>query len=214
MNFAREIHLSWRLLARDYRAGELTLIALAIVIAVASVTTVGFFTDRVGRVLDQQANRLLGADLVIANSRPLPEDLREEAARRGLAVTGMLRFPSMVVHGDRNVLSDVRAVSPGYPLRGELRIADHLFGPDRVAGTIPEPGTAWVDERLHTALELPAGAAVGLGRTRLRVAAVTTHEPGVELGFLGGAPRVVLNVADVPATELLQPGSRVSYRLH
>jgi putative ABC transport system permease protein len=214
MSYMRAIALAWRLLGRDYRAGELTLIALAIVIAVASVTTVGFFTDRVRRVLDQQANRLLGADLVIADSRPLPQDLREEAARRGLAVTGILRFPSMVVYGDRNVLSDVRAVSPGYPLRGELRIADQLFGPDRVAGMIPEPGTAWVDERLHTSLDLPAGAAVGVGKTRLRVAAVATHEPGVELGFLGGAPRVVLNAADVPATELLQPGSRVSYRLY
>jgi putative ABC transport system permease protein len=214
MNLAREIRLAWRLLARDYRAGELTLIALAIVIAVASVTTVGFFTDRVRRVLDQQANRLLGADLVIADSRPLPEELRQEAFRRGLAATDLLRFPSMVTHGDRNVLSDVRAVSAGYPLRGELRIADQLFGADRSAGTIPEPGTAWVDERLHTSLDLPAGASVGLGKTRLRVAAVTTHEPGVELGFLGGAPRVILNAADVPATALIQPGSRVSYRLY
>ena len=214
MNLAREIRLAWRLLARDYRAGELTLIALAIVIAVASVTTVGFFTDRVRRVLDQQANRLLGADLVIADSRPLPEELRQEAFRRGLAATDLLRFPSMVTHGDRNVLSDVRAVSAGYPLRGELRIADQLFGADRSADTIPEPGTAWVDERLHTSLDLPAGASVGLGKTRLRVAAVTTHEPGVELGFLGGAPRVILNVADVPATALIQPGSRLSYRLY
>jgi putative ABC transport system permease protein len=214
MNFARKIHLAWRLLVRDYRAGELTLIAVAIVIAVASVTTVGFFTDRVRRVLDQQANRLLGADLVITDSRPLPEDLREEALRRGLAVTGMLRFPSMAVHGDRNVLSDVRAVSPGYPLRGELRIADYLFGPDRPAGAIPQPGTVWVDERLHTSLELDAGGSISLGKLRLRVAAVITHEPGVELGFLGGAPRVVFNAADVPATGLVRPGSRVSYRLH
>jgi putative ABC transport system permease protein len=213
-SISQAIALAWRLLARDYRAGELTLIAVAIVIAVASVTTVGFFTDRVRRVLDQQANRLLGADLVITDSRPLPEDLREEALRRGLAVSGMLRFPSMAVHGDRNVLSDVRAVSPGYPLRGELRIADQLFGPDRPAGAIPEPGTVWVDERLHTSLELDAGGSISLGKLRLRVAAVITHEPGVELGFLGGAPRVVFNADDVAATGLVQPGSRISYRLH
>jgi len=212
--FLRVIALAWRLLVRDYRAGELTLIAAAIVIAVASVTTVGFFTDRVRRVLDLQANRLLGADLVIAYSRPLPAELREEALRRGLAATAIMSFPSMAVQGDRNVLADVRAVAPGYPLRGELRIAERLFGPDRQAGAIPEPGTAWVDERLHTSLELGTDDSIGLGKSRLRVAAIVTHEPGVELGFLGGAPRLVLNAADVPATGLVQPGSRVSYRLH
>jgi putative ABC transport system permease protein len=213
MRFAQEIVLAWRLLARDYRAGEITLIATAIIIAVASVTTVGFFTDRVQRVLELQGNRLLGADLVIADSRPLDPELREEALRRGLAAVGIVRFPSMVIHGDRTVLADVRAVAPGYPARGELRIADHLFGTDRAAGTIPEPGTAWVDERLHTSLELGQDDRIEIGKSRLKVAAVVTHEPGVELGFLSGAPRLVLNAEDLAATGLLQPGSRVGYRL-
>lgn len=213
MNFAGEIHLAWKLLARDYRAGEITLIATAIIIAVAAVTTVGFFTDRVQRVLELQANRLLGADLVIADSRPLDPELRQEAVRRGLAAIEIIRFPSMVVQGDRTVLADVKAVSPGYPLRGELRIADRLFGRDRVAETIPGPGTVWVDERLHTSLDLEADDRIGVGGSRLRIAGVVTHEPGVEMGFLSGAPRLVLNAADLAATGLVQPGSRVRYRL-
>lgn len=214
MKLARTIALAGRLLGRDYRAGELTLIAVAIVIAVASVTTVGFFTDRVRRVLDEQANRLLGADLVINDTRPLPEEIRQEALRRGLAVADVMRFPSMAIHGERNVLADVRAASAGYPLRGELRIADYLFGPDRAADMVPERGTVWVDTRLYTALELAAGDSISLGRSRLRVAAIITHEPGVELGFLSGAPRVILNAADIPATGLVRPGSRVRYRLY
>ena len=213
MSLLREIRLAWKLLARDYRAGEITLIAAAIVVAVAAVTTVGFFTDRVQRVLELEANRLLGADLVISDSRPLDPELRREAARRGLAVAEIVRFPSMVVLGERTVLADVKAVSPGYPLRGELRVADRLFGPDRVAGTIPGPGTVWVDARLHTSLDMQAQARIGLGNSRLAVTNVVTHEPGVELGFLSGAPRLLLNAEDLAATGLVQPASRVRYRL-
>jgi putative ABC transport system permease protein len=213
MSLLREIRLAWRLLARDARAGEITLIATAIVVAVAAVTTVGFFTDRVQRVLELEANRLLGADLVISDSRAIDPELRREAARRGLAAAEVIRFPSMVVLRERTVLADVRVVSPGYPLRGELRIADRLFAPDRLAGAIPKPGTVWVDERLHTSLDLAAEDRIGVGASRLAVGAVITHEPGVELGFLSGAPRVILNAEDLAATRLVQPGSRVRYRL-
>jgi putative ABC transport system permease protein len=213
MNFAREIRLAWRLLKRDYRAGELTLIAVAIVIAVAAVTTVGFFTDRVQRALTQQANWLLGADLVIADSRPISLELKDEAARRGLSVIEVTRFPSMVVHGERNMLADVKVVTKGFPLRGELRIAERLFGPDRRTDTVPAPGTVWVDERLHTGLELSGSDRLSVGNAGVRVAAILTHEPGVAIGFLSGAPRLMLNASDLAATGLIQPGSRVRYSL-
>ena len=210
----RTVALAWRLLARDYRAGELALIAVAIVIAVASVTTVGFFTSRVQAALDQQANRLLGADLVIGDSRPLPQELRQDAERRGLAAIAVLRFPSMAISGDRSVLAAIKAVEPGYPLRGELRIAERLFGADRRAEKIPAPGEAWVDERLYTSLEVGAGGRITLGNRDFKVVAIITHEPGVDLGFLSGAPRVLLNAGDLASTGLVQAGSRVRYRLN
>src|SRR5688500_20204033 len=118
MGYARDIRLAWRLLARDYRAGELALIAAAIVVAVASVTTVGFFTSRVQRALDQQANRLLGADIVIADTRPIGPALKSGAERLGLTTVSIMRFPSMAIRGERSILTDVKAVAPGYPLRG------------------------------------------------------------------------------------------------
>jgi len=214
MNFAREIHLAWRLLARDYRAGELALIAFAIIVAVAAVTTVGFFSSRVKQALEQQANRLLGADIVIADSRPLGPELEQGATGLGLAVTSVMRFPSMALRGDRSVLTEVKAVAPGYPLRGELRITERLFAPDRLAGTLPAPGEVWVDERLYTALELGGGGGITLGQRAFRVSAIITQEPGVEMGFLSGAPRVLLNAGDLPSTGLIQPGSRVRYRLN
>ncbi|HKA42628.1 MAG TPA: FtsX-like permease family protein [Burkholderiales bacterium] len=213
MNLVREIQLAARLLVRDARAGELTLIAAAIVIAVAAVTTVGFFTDRVQQALTQQANWLLGADLVIADSRPLSPQLKDEARRLGLTAAEMTRFPSMVVQGERSMLADVRAVEPGFPPRGELRIAQRLFGPDRRAETVPQPGTVWIDERLYTGLELHGGERVSVGNSALRVDAIVTHEPGVALGFLSGAPRLLLNAADLASTGLIQAGSRVRYSL-
>ena len=209
----REFGLALRLLVRDSRAGELALIAMAVVIAVASVTTVDFFTDRVHRALNRQADQLLGADLVVVADRPLPQAFESEAFRRGLAVTRMMRFPSMMLRNDRNVLSSVKVVSAGYPLRGELRITDRLYGPDRRAESIPAPGTVWVDEKLFTQLELAIGDSVGLGAGAFSVAAILTQEPDSAIGFINAGPRVILNEADISATGLVQDSSRIFYRL-
>lgn len=213
MTLAQELRLALRLLMRDQRAGELLLIGLALIIAVASVTTVGFFADRVHRALSRQANQLLGADLVAVADRPLPAEFETEARRRGLAVTRMLRFPTMVVGREKNVLASVKAVAAGYPLRGEVRIAERLFGADRRATDIPARGTVWVDERLSTQLNLATGDAVSLGRSEFRIAAILTHEPDSAIGFINSGPRVYLNEADLQATGLIQTGSRIRYRL-
>lgn len=213
MSLVREFRLALRLLGRDQRAGELLLIGLALIIAVASVTTVGFFADRVHRALNRQANQLLGADLVAVADRPLPSEFETEARRRGLAVTRMLRFPSMVIRGEKNVLASVKAVAGGYPLRGEVRIADRLYGADRPATDIPARGTAWVDERLFTQLELAIGDVVNLGTAQFRVAAILTHEPDSAIGFINSGPRVYVNESDLAATGLVQTGSRIRYRL-
>ena len=213
MTAGGEIRLALRLLARDRRAGELVLISLALIIAVASVTTVGFFADRVQAALGRQANLLLGADLVVVADRPLPDEFEAEARRRGLQVTRMLRFPSMLLHGEQNLLASVKVVSPGYPLRGEVRLAERPFAPDRRSADIPARGTVWVDERLYTQLKLAIGDGVTLGRAQFRVAAILTHEPDSAIGFLNAAPRVHVNEADIAATGLIQPGSRIRHRL-
>ncbi len=208
-----ELKLGLRLLWRDHRAGELILITVAIVVAVAAVTSVGFFTDRVHQALGRQANQLLGADLIIAAGRPIPAEFEAEARARDLSVTRVMRFPSMAVNGERNVLAAVRVVSPGYPLRGEMRIADERQGTERKADRIPAPGTAWLDERLYSELGVQPGDKVELGRSVFTAAAVVTHEPDIAIGFLNAAPRILLNEADIETTGLVQPGSRVSYRL-
>src|SRR5688572_26291089 len=189
MNALQELSLALKLLWRDHRAGELALIIAAIVIAVGSVTTVGFFTDRVHQALGRQANQLLGADLVIVSGTPIAPELEAEARARGLATTGMVRFPSMAVQGDRNVLSSVKVIGSGYPLRGELKIANELYGPDRRAeGAVPGAGTAWVDERFYTQLGLKLGEKIELGRAVFTVTAILTQEPDVSIGFMNSAP--------------------------
>ena len=120
MSFAQKVVLAWRLLLRDWRAGEVTLLVAALVIAVAAVTTVSFFTDRVQLALTQQSNQLLGADLSIVSDRPFAAEFTAEAKSRGLEVTGALRFPSMASARGESQLVDIRSVGPGYPLRGEI----------------------------------------------------------------------------------------------
>lgn len=213
MRFFNELGLALRLLARDWRAGELTLVAVAVIVAVASVTTVGFFADRVNQALNRQANQLLGADLVVSGDRPLDPKFTTEAQRLGLQVTEMLRFPSMAAANGENVLAEIKAVTDGYPQRGELRISDQLYTPDRPATSIPAAGTVWVDEKLYTRLQLKTGDTVEVGQSHLPVGAIITQEPDSAVGFINAGPRVMLNMADLPATGLVQVGSRIRYRV-
>ena len=213
MRFFADAALALRLLARDWRAGELTLVAVAVVGAVASVTTVGFFADRVHQALSRQANQLLGADLVISGDRAMDVSYAAEAERRGLQVARMLRFPSMTTGGGQNVLAEVKVVTGGYPLRGDLRIADVQNGTDRRATEIPKAGTVWVDERLITRLQLQVGDVIEIGKSKLPISQIITQEPDSAIGFINAGPRVMINDADVASTELVQVGSRIRYRV-
>ena len=211
MNGLQEIALALRMLRRDSRSGEVGLLAAAIVIAVASLTTVEFFTGRVEQALARQSNQLLGADLTIGSDRPLEPEFEQTARARGLKVTHALRFPSMAVHADDSVLTEIKAVADGYPLRGELRIADELFGAERAVHDAPAAGSAWVDARLLTRLNLKTGDRLKIGQSELRVAALVTQEPDSMTGFFNSLPRLLMNAADVAATGLIQRGSRVRY---
>jgi len=212
------IKLSFRMLRRDWRAGELRVLAFALVIAVGGMTTVGFFADRVQLALSRQGNQLLGADLIIFADRPLPSQYADEAKRLGLAVSTAVKFPSMAAKGETSLLTEIKAVTAGYPLRGELRISEE-FGnvpsarPTRIANAIPAPGSAWVDEKLMIRLDLKRGDVIELGATHLTVAALITQEPDYSIGFINLRPRVLINAVDLPATGLVQQGSRIAYRL-
>ncbi|MEK7843808.1 MAG: FtsX-like permease family protein, partial [Pseudomonadota bacterium] len=212
------VKLSFRMLRRDWRAGELRVLVFALVVAVGGMTTVGFFADRVQMALFRQGNQLLGADLIIVSDRPLPPHYADEAKRLGLALSSALKFPSMAAKGEASLLTEIKAVTAAYPLRGELRISDDVGGTapapaERVANAIPPPGAVWVDDKLITRLGLKRGDRIEVGAAQLRVAARITQEPDHSIGFINLGPRVLINAADLPATGLVQQGSRIAYRL-
>lgn len=202
------------MLARDWRAGELTVLGLALVLAVAALTSVGFLTDRVEQALKLQSHQLLGGDLLLTADHPWPERFRQEAAARGLRRAESATFPSMVSLGEAAVLAEIKAVSAGYPLRGSLRTAAVLNAADADTARVPQAGEAWPDERLATTLSLAPGTSLALGNIRVQSGPILTLEPDRGMNVFALAPRLMINLADLPATGLIQNGSRVSYRLH
>jgi putative ABC transport system permease protein len=202
------------MLRRNWSAGELRVLLLALLIAVASVTTVGFFADRVQAALDAQANELLGGDLVLIADRPIAEGFLEGARAAKLEVAQTRTFPSMVAAPGGGVnLAEIKAVSTAFPLRGKIRIADSVEAPEREVAGGPKPGTAWIAVALAGRLGLKVGDTINVGRAQLKVAAIIKREPDSVLDYFGIAPRLLMHEADLPATALLQVGSRVTYRL-
>ncbi|MBP1619504.1 MAG: transporter permease [Acidobacteria bacterium] len=212
------LRLALRMLLRDWRAGELRVLIFALSIAVASVGTVGFFADRVKGALTRQANLLLGADVLVTGDRPLPPAFADEALRRGLATTPAIKFNSMVQPGGAGtspapVLADVKAVAAGYPLRGAIVLADPGNADGVRATGIPARGEAWPDTRLAARLGVQRGDTIAVGDAMLKVTAIVQQEPEVASGLLAIGPRLLVNLDDVPATNLLQPGNRAAHRL-
>ena len=207
------LRLAMRMLKRNWSAGELRVLLLALLIAIASVTTVGFFADRVQAALDRQANELLGGDLVVSADHPVPQAFVQAAHEAGLAVAQTQTFPSMVSAAGGVNLAEIKAVSAGFPLRGRIRVADAIEAPDREAAGGPAPGTVWIGVPLVGRIGARVGEGLQVGRARLTIAAIITREPDSVLDYFGIAPRVLMNVADLEATGLIQVGSRVRYRL-
>lgn len=202
--------LALRNLARDLRSGELAVLILALLVAVAALTAVGFFTSRIGRAVEQQAGEVLAADLRLQSARPIATAYDDEARRRGLAVARLESMPSVVFFGDESSLVALRAVGEGYPLRGRLRIADEPFGPARPTRGIPARGEAWADSRLVARLGAKVGDELAVGAHRVRITQVLDYRPDQGSGFADLSATLMIHRGDLPATQLVQPGSRVS----
>ncbi len=204
------LRFALRNLLRDLKSGELTVLMLALLVAVAALTAVGFFTSRVGRAVEQQAGEVLAADLRLESARAIDAAYDREAARNGLRVARLLSMPSVVYHGEESSLVALRAVGKGYPLRGRLKVAEVPFGAAQPIVAIPGPGEAWADSRLLARLDAPVGTALDVGAHRVTVTRVLDYRPDQGSGFADLSATLLVNLADVPATGLIQPGSRVN----
>lgn len=205
--------IALRLLRQDWRSGELALLGSALVLTVAAITAVGFFTDRIESAMARQGGELIAADLAVDGSSAPPESYREQAAASGLASARILEFPSVVMGERGPQLVQVKAVDGAYPLRGRLRVRDGLEGPERTTQAGPPEGEVWVESRLLRLLDAAVGDTVGLGETRLRIGAVLSFEPDRGANLFQLAPRLLMSQADVPATGLVSEASRVNHRL-
>ena len=213
--------LSLKMTGRDWRAGQLRFLLVALIVAVAALSAVGFFVDRLRAGLNRDAHQLLGADLVISADQPVNAAWRAEAQKRGLILADTVTFPSMAQAGEGeqslSQLASIKAVSPGYPQRGKLKITTNPTEAQDAVGQptsqVPAPGTVWVDAAILSSLNAKLGDTLTLGDKAFAVTQLIASEPDRGASFLNFAPRVMLPLSDLAATALVQNGSRVSYRL-
>ncbi len=208
--------LALRLLWRNWRSGEVKLLAAALMLAVAVVSGIAIFTDRLERTLVQESNMLLGADLIVRGSQPHNPEWSALAAEEGIEQTTAVLFSSMVYADDHMHLASVKAVTDGYPLRGQLDISRIPFASQaeqiETATGIPAPGEVWVDSRLLPLLHIELGDSLAVGEYDLTVTQVIIREPDSASPFSFMGARVLMNMADLERTQVVQPGSRVQYQ--
>lgn len=209
--------LGWRTLWRDVRSGDLRLVIVAVTLAVAALTAVGFFADRLQGGLQRDARQLLGGDAVISSDNPPPEAFEAMARSLQLSVVHTLGFPTMArandAQGGAAKLVALKVVEPGYPLRGSLRVSSAADAPDAPTKDTPAKGQAWVDAALLEAIGLKVGDPLLLGDSQFTVNKIIVIEPDRGGGFMNFAPRVMITRADLQATGLVQPASRLNYRM-
>jgi len=206
---------SVRMTQRDWRAGELRFLLIALALAVAALSAVGFFVERLNAALSRDAAQLLGADLLVRSDYPVREEWRTKAQQLGLVMADTVTFPSMATTGKGDAadtrLVAVKAVTSAYPLRGAVTVA--LNGQRAPAKAIPASGRVWVESTFLATGNVQVGDKLQLGEREFLIAGEILLEQDRGAGFMNFAPRVMLSFDDLPSTGLVQNGSRITYRL-
>ena len=200
-----------RNLWRDLKSSELSVLLLALTVAVLSLTAVGFFTSRISQGVRTQAAEVLAADLRLESPNPIASRYLDEAGTSGLKSARLMSFPTAIFSGNLSQLAALNAVTATYPLRGHVRIADAPFGVARATDLVPRHGEVWIDARIIAQLKIALGTSLRIGAASFRVTQVLDYRPDQGTGFVNLAPAALINYDDVESTQLIQPGSRATY---
>ena len=203
--------LALRQSLREMRSPELYTLFFALLIAVGSSSTIAHFAERLHLAMQLRASEFLAADLVISGSiASTPEQIAAGSAL-GLDTAHTVEFTSMIGNDDSMQLASLKAVDDAYPLRGQLGSSMALYG-EVITGGRPAAGEIWLDAQLFELLHIQPGDTIEVGFAELRATRILTDEPDRSGGFAAFTPRALFNLADLEATQAIQPGSRVHYR--
>ena len=205
--------LAWQQLFSQYKAGDLRVLVFALVLAVTSITAVNFFTNRIALHLNSEGGLLLGGDLVVLSDHALPSSYNALAKQYGLQTSATVEFSSMAINGEKNQLAEVKALADGFPLRGDLGVQLSKNAAVKSVQKIPNIGEVWMEPRLANAINVQLGDSLELGASTFKITGILSREPSRGGDMFSFAPRLMMNSADVAATELIQFGSRVKYQL-
>ncbi|HEV7431833.1 MAG TPA: FtsX-like permease family protein [Steroidobacteraceae bacterium] len=207
------LRMALRSLRREWRSGELAVLWVSVAVAISALTGVGFLVDRIGRAVQVQANEVLAADARLESPEPLANELRRHAQELQLRTARLTTMLSVVYNGDTSQLANIRAATGDYPLRGTLMVAGAPFGAGTAVHEIPARGDCWPDSRLAAALGVSVGGSLNVGARALRVSRILIGRPDQGSTFVEFAPALLINDADLAATQLVQPASRMEYLL-
>ncbi|WP_340680756.1 FtsX-like permease family protein [Paraglaciecola sp.] len=205
------INLAWRLFKHETKRGELTIILLAIILAVASVLSLSLFSERLQSALTTKSAEFIAADRVLDARKPVNDEWITKAKEEGLATAQQVYTRSMVFANDLLMLAELRAAGIGYPLKGQLKIADVAFGEVRATTELPKQGEAWIESRLMQSLSLKLGDKIEVGEANFTVTQVLIEVPDAGFNVFGGDPKVLIPIDDLAETNITGPGSRVTF---
>ena len=207
------MNLAFRLMIRDIRSGDILTLLFALIISVSTVTSISLFIDRLQLSFEQESATLLAADRLIRSDDEIPDSWQVKGSELSLQTAENTSFRTMIFAGDTLQLSRLSAVTDSYPLKGAYLVDDTLFGSGYAFTEPPKQGQVWVSSRLASLLNVSIGDQIDIGEAKFTIDKYLVRDPGSSSSAFALSPRAVMNIADLASTQVIIPGSRISYSL-